>query len=75
MKAGLKEGATLLCGGESAGEGGCFLKLTLLGDVTNDMRVPQEEIFGPAACIIWFKSKEEVIEAANNSDYGLGGAV
>ena len=43
--------------------------------MTNDMRVAQEEIFGPVACIIKFKTEEEVLAMANDSAYGLGGAV
>ena len=58
----------MLCGGVQAKEGelekGCFLRPTLLGDVTNDMRVAQEEIFGPVACIIKFKTEEEVLAMA-----------
>lgn len=76
---GTDEGATLLCGGEqfteNGLENGCFIRPTLLGNVTNDMRVAKEEIFGPVACIIKFKSEDEVIEMANDSEYGLGGAV
>ena len=72
-------GAELLCGGEqlkSEGlENGCFLKPTLLGNVTNHMRVAQEEIFGPVACILKFRTEDEVIDMANDSEYGLGGAV
>ncbi len=79
VRIGVEEGARVLCGGVPADEGelakGAFLRPTLLGDVSNDMRVAQEEIFGPVACIIRFKTEEEVIEAANKSDYGLGGAV
>ena len=79
VKIGTDEGATLLCGGEqfteNGLENGCFIRPTLLGNVTNDMRVAQEEIFGPVACIIKFKSEDEVIEMANDSEYGLGGAV
>lgn len=52
-----------------------FVKPTLLGDVTNDMRVAQEEIFGPVAVVIKFKDEADVIEMANDSVYGLGGAV
>ena len=54
---------------------GCFLRPTLLGDVTNDMRVSQEEIFGPVACVLRFKTEDEVIRLANDSEFGLGGAV
>ncbi|MBB5263340.1 acyl-CoA reductase-like NAD-dependent aldehyde dehydrogenase [Catenibacillus scindens] len=73
------EGAKVACGGERATEGelakGCFMKPTLLVDVTNDMKVAQEEIFGPVACVIKFKDEDEVIRMANDSRYGLGGAV
>lgn len=79
MEVAKQEGATILCGGERATEGelakGCFFKPTLIADVTNDMRVAQEEIFGPVAVIIKFKTEEEVIAMANDSVYGLGGAV
>lgn len=79
VKIGTDEGTTLLCGGEqfteNGLENGCFIRPTLLGNVTNDMRVAKEEIFGPVACIIKFKSEDEVIEMANDSEYGLGGAV
>ncbi|MBP1736485.1 MAG: aldehyde dehydrogenase (acceptor) [Oscillospiraceae bacterium] len=73
------EGATIACGGEAYAEGdlakGCFMKPTLLSNVTNDMRVAREEIFGPVASVIKFRTEEEVIAMANDSDYGLGGAV
>lgn len=79
VEIGKEEGAKVLCGGVQAKEveleKGCFLRPTLLGDVTNDMRVAQEEIFGPVACIIKFKTEEEVLAMANDSAYGLGGAV
>ena len=74
-----KEGATIACGGERATDGalknGIFMKPTLITDATNDMRVAREEIFGPVAVVIKFKTEEEVIKMANDSDYGLGGAV
>lgn len=74
-----KEGAVVACGGERAEQGelanGYFMKPTLLVNVTNDMKVAQEEIFGPVACIIKFRDEEEVIKLANDSRYGLGGAV
>ena len=76
---GKSEGARVLTGGEAAEVEGCaggaFMQPTLLVDVTNDMRVAQEEIFGPVAVVIKFKTEEEVIAMANDSDYGLGGAV
>ena len=74
-----QEGATIACGGERCTEGacakGCFMKPTLITNVTNDMRVAQEEIFGPVAVVIKFKTEEEVVAMANDSVYGLGGAV
>ena len=76
---GQSEGATVACGGERATEGalakGCYMKPTLLTNVTNKMRVAQEEIFGPVAVVIKFKDEDDVIRMANDSTYGLGGAV
>ncbi len=79
VEIGKKEGAIVLAGGERASveglEKGAFMQPTLLANVTNDMRIAQEEIFGPVAVIIKFKTEEEVIALANDSEYGLGGAV
>ena len=79
VEIGKQEGARLICGGERITDGelakGCFMRPTLLADVTNDMRVAQEEIFGPVACILKFKDEDEVIRMANDNAYGLGGAV
>ena len=79
VEQGKAEGAALLCGGERLTDGplakGCFMRPTLLGNVTNKMHVAQNEIFGPVAVLIKFKSEEEVIAMANDSVYGLGGAV
>ena len=79
VEIGKQEGARLICGGERITDGelakGCFMRPTLLADVTNDMRVAQEEIFGPVACILKFRDEDEVIRMANDKAYGLGGAV
>ncbi len=79
IEIGKSEGATVITGGERAnvpgGENGAFMKPTLLGDVKNSMRVAQEEIFGPVAVVIKFHDEAEVIQMANESEYGLGGAV
>ena len=76
---GRQEGATVACGGSRITEGGLgrgfFMQPTLLTDVDNKMRVAQEEIFGPVAVVIKFKTEEEVVRMANDSTYGLGGAV
>lgn len=79
VEIGKQEGARLICGGERITDGelakGCFMRPILLADVTNDMRVAQEEIFGPVACILKFRDEDEVIRMANDNAYGLGGAV
>lgn len=79
IEIGKKEGAKVACGGERATGGGlekgAFMKPTLLTEVKNKMRVAQEEIFGPVAVVIKFRDEKEVIDMANDSEYGLGGAV
>ena len=79
VEIGKKEGAKVVCGGKKCEEGelakGNFVYPTLLTDVTNDMTVAREEIFGPVAAIIKFREEKEVIDMANDSVYGLGGAV
>ncbi|MDR0878213.1 MAG: aldehyde dehydrogenase family protein [Treponema sp.] len=79
IEAGKKEGAKVIVGGERISSGnlgkGLFIQPTLLADATNKMRVAQEEIFGPVAVIIKFKTEEEVIKLANDSQYGLAGGV
>ena len=72
---GVKEGARVLVGGKRACDKGAFMQPTLLVDVSNDMTVAREEIFGPVAVVIKFKTEEEVVRMANDSEYGLGGAV
>ncbi|MBP2642835.1 MAG: aldehyde dehydrogenase (acceptor) [Firmicutes bacterium] len=76
---GVKEGARLVTGGARAAgrelQKGAFMQPTILADVTNSMRVAREEIFGPVVCVFAFRTEEEVIKMANDSDYGLGGAV
>ncbi|MGX7196187.1 aldehyde dehydrogenase family protein [Enterococcus olivae] len=79
IEIGKEEGAVVKAGGKritSDGlEKGYFVEPTLLTDVTNDMRVAKEEIFGPVAVVIKFDTIDEVIEMANDSIYGLGGGV
>ncbi|MEQ5236807.1 aldehyde dehydrogenase family protein [Proteus terrae subsp. cibarius] len=74
-----KEGAAVLTGGERiTGEGyddGFFVRPTIIINATNQMRVAREEIFGPVLCVIPFDNEDEVIEMANDSEYGLGGGV
>jgi acyl-CoA reductase-like NAD-dependent aldehyde dehydrogenase len=79
VEIGQKEGARIACGGKRLTAGGLdkgnFMQPTILADVNNRMRVAQEEIFGPVATFIKFRTEEEVVAMANDSDYGLGGAV
>lgn len=74
-----EEGGRVLVGGRRATEGelakGAFLEPTLLEVPSNSCRVAQEEIFGPVAVVMKFKDEQEVIDLANDSVYGLGGAV
>ncbi len=71
---GVSEGATKVCGGESGGPG-WYLTPSVLTDVDNDMRVAQEEIFGPVAAIIPFDTEDDAIRLADASPYGLSGTV
>jgi aminomuconate-semialdehyde/2-hydroxymuconate-6-semialdehyde dehydrogenase len=74
---GLKEGAKLACGGKRVKglETGNFYEPTVLYDVNNKWRVAQEEIFGPVLVVIPFKTEEDAIRIANDSQYGLAGVV
>ncbi|ESK94761.1 aldehyde dehydrogenase [Moniliophthora roreri MCA 2997] len=66
-----QDGATILTGGSRHGNEGFFVQPTIITDTTPDMKVVREEIFGPVATLIKFKTEEEVIEMANNTSYGL----
>jgi len=71
---GIKEGATLLAGGAGKPEGfstGYFTKPTIFTDVTNDMYIAQEEIFGPVLTMISYEDEVEAISIANDTPYGL----
>ena len=75
---GIKEGATLLAGGLGKPKGfetGWFVKPTIFADVSNKMRIAQEEIFGPVLVIIPFKDEAEAIQIANDTPYGLAAYV
>jgi aldehyde dehydrogenase (NAD+) len=75
IEAGKKEGARLTTGGNRVGNKGFFIEPTVFADVKDDMKIAQEEIFGPVMNIMPFKTLDEVITRANNSHYGLGAAV
>ncbi|ORY60077.1 aldehyde dehydrogenase [Pseudomassariella vexata] len=72
---GKKEGAKLETGGGRHGDKGYFIQPTIFSDVTHDMKIMQEEIFGPVCTIAKFSTEEEVIHLGNNSSYGLAAAV
>lgn len=72
------EGARLAIGGERLGgdlAGGYFVAPTIFADVSNDMRIAREEIFGPVISVIPFDDADDALRMANDTEYGLGGAV
>jgi aldehyde dehydrogenase (NAD+) len=74
IETGIAEGATLLCGGMGRPEGldrGWYVRPTIFADVTNDMAIAQQEIFGPVLVIIPFDDEEDAIRIANDTPYGL----
>jgi aldehyde dehydrogenase (NAD+) len=78
IRKGIEEGAEFLVGGEGHPEGfeaGYFVKPTVFVNVTNDMTIAQEEIFGPVLSVIAYGSEDEAIQIANDSNYGLHAAV
>ena len=78
IQSGIDEGARLVLGGieQPAGlEQGYFVKPTIFADVTPNMIIAREEIFGPVLAILPYQTEDEAIEIANNSIYGLSGAV
>ena len=79
IKSGVDEGAKLLCGGREVQvqnlEGGHYIEPTIFVDVTNDMRIAREEIFGPVLSVIKFSSTEEALKIANDSNYGLSAGI
>jgi aldehyde dehydrogenase (NAD+) len=72
---GVKEGAKLMCGGKRVDRKGYFVETTIFADVTDDMTIAKEEIFGPVMSVFKFKDINEVISRANDSPYGLVGGV
>lgn len=75
---GIEEGATLIAGGLGAPEGldkGYYVKPTVFSNVTNDMTIAQEEIFGPVLSILPYDDIDQAVEIANGTVYGLAGAV
>lgn len=73
IRLGIEEGATIVAGGEGHpdGLGGYFVRPTIFANVTNDMTIAREEIFGPVLCILTYKNEAEAISIANDTRYGL----
>ncbi|MEM9614842.1 MAG: aldehyde dehydrogenase family protein [Actinomycetota bacterium] len=78
IREGIDEGATLVAGGPGRPDGldgGYFVRPTVFGDVTNDMAIAREEVFGPVLAVLAHHGEGHAIEVANDSDYGLAGYV
>ena len=78
IEIGIEEGARLVAGGVEKPEGcekGYYVKPTVFADVTNDMTIAKEEIFGPVLCMMKYETEEEAIQIANDTEYGLAGYV
>src|SRR5438874_13505846 len=78
VEVGKKEGAKLIAGGNRVsvdGSKGFFIEPTIFGGVKNDMKIAQEEIFGPVLATLSFDDVDQVVELANRNQYGLAAAV
>jgi len=75
VESGKKEGAKLVAGGDRVGDRGYFVAPTVFADVKDDMKIAQEEIFGPVMSILKFKDMDELVDRANKTIYGLAAAV
>jgi betaine-aldehyde dehydrogenase len=75
LRLGLEEGATLACGGNRLERPGWFVEPTIFVDTAPAMRIVQEEIFGPVLVVQPFADEAEAVRLANDSPYGLAGAV
>jgi len=75
IQSGKDQGATLEVGGERLDRKGYFIQPTIFSGVTDEMKISQEEIFGPVMSVLKFSTVEEAIKRANDSIYGLAGGV
>ena len=75
MQKGLDDGATLVCGGKRLDMPGFYLEPTVFADVTDDMTIAREEIFGPVMAVLDFEDEDEVIARANATEFGLSAGV
>lgn len=72
VEIGKKDGAKLLTGGKRHGNKGFFVEPTVFADVNDHMRIAKEEIFGPVMSVFKYDDINEVVDRANQSNYGLG---
>jgi phenylacetaldehyde dehydrogenase len=75
IQSGVADGAELLTGGHSVTEHGAYVEPTVLGNVNRDMRVVQEEIFGPVLVVTAFEDLDDAVKQANATQYGLGASI
>ena len=78
IESGIKDGAQIVTGGPGRPEGldkGYYVKPTIFRDVTNDMAIAREEIFGPVLCILSYDTEDEAVRVGNDTEYGLAGYV
>lgn len=75
IESGKQEGAALECGGQQYGTEGYFVQPTVFSNVTENMRIGKEEIFGPVQSILKFKDMEDIVARANDTKYGLAAAI
>ena len=78
IQQGIDDGATLVVGGTGRPDGldrGYYVKPTVFADVTNDMTIAREEIFGPVLCVLGYDHLDQAVEIANDTEYGLAGYV
>src|SRR6202041_8694 len=78
IKKGIDEGATLVAGGPGRPEGlkeGFYVKPTVFANVTNNMTIAREEIFGPVLTVLGYDNLDQAVEIANDTEYGLAGYV
>jgi aldehyde dehydrogenase (NAD+) len=78
IQKGIDDGATVVVGGPGRPDGldtGYYVRPTVFADVTNDMTIAREEIFGPVLCILGYDDLDQALEIANDTDYGLAGYV
>jgi aldehyde dehydrogenase (NAD+) len=75
IESGKQQGAKMLCGGDRVGSRGYFIRPTVFADVKDDMKIAQEEIFGPVMSILKFRDVDDLVDRANRTMYGLAAGV